>query len=70
MPAKTQRQSRLVSIPVAAERLDVSTKTLRRYIADGRLTAYRLGPKLLRVDLDELDAMLRPLATANRGGAS
>lgn len=65
MPAN--KSSRLVSLPQAAEMLGVTTRTLRRYIADGRLSAYRLGPRMLRVDLDELDALLRPLATTKRG---
>ena len=64
MPNKSQR--RLASIPVAAEQYGISDKTLRRYIAAGRVNGYRLGPRLLRVDLDELESLLRPLA----GGAS
>lgn len=63
MPA-TKSQRRLVSIAVAADEYGVSTKTLRRYIAAGRLTGYRMGPRLIRVDLDELDAALRPIPTA------
>jgi len=57
----------LVSIPTAAEYFGVCTKTIRRWIADGRLTGYRAGPKLIRVDLNELDAMLRPIPTAGGG---
>lgn len=55
---------RLESIPHAADYLGVSTKTIRRYIAAGRVTGYRTGPRLIRVDLNELDAMLRPIPTA------
>ena len=55
---------RLESIPNAAEYVDVSTKTVRRMIARGDLTGYRVGPRLIRVDLNELDAMLRPIPTA------
>lgn len=61
-PSATVR--RLESIPSAAEYLDVSTKTVRRYIAAGRITGYRTGPKLIRVDLNELDTMLQPIPTA------
>ena len=46
-----------VSLSVAADRLSVSEKTLRRMIAQGRLTAYRFGPRLVRVDANELDAL-------------
>ena len=52
---------RLESIANAAEHVDVSTKTIRRYIAAGLITGYRAGPRLIRVDLDELEAMLRPI---------
>lgn len=63
MPAN-KSQRRLASIPVAAEQFGVHHSTIRRYISAGRITGYRFGPRMLRVDLDELDAMLRPLATA------
>ena len=62
MPAN-KSQRRLSSLPDAAEQYGVSAKTLRRYISSGRITGYRFGPRMLRVDLDELDALLRPLAT-------
>ncbi|MGW5340313.1 helix-turn-helix domain-containing protein [Rhodococcus pyridinivorans] len=59
---------RLVSIPQAAEEYGVCTKTIRRYISAGRITGYRFGPRMIRVDLDEIEAMMRPMAAA--GGAS
>jgi excisionase family DNA binding protein len=37
---------------------DVSDKTIKRWIHDGRLTAYRLGPRMLRIDLDELEQLV------------
>lgn len=66
MPAN-KSQRRLSSLPEAAEQYGVSSRTIRRYISAGRITGYRFGPRMLRVDLDELDALLRPLAA---GGAS
>jgi hypothetical protein len=36
---------------------------MRRYVASGRLTGYRVGPRLIRIDLDELEAMLKPIPT-------
>jgi excisionase family DNA binding protein len=57
---------RYESLVEAAERLGVSTKTLRRRIADGSLTAYRLGPHLIRLDPAEVDALARPIPTAGR----
>jgi len=44
--------------------VDVSQKTIRRRIAEGSLTGYRMGPRILRVDLNELDALMRPIPTA------
>ncbi|MDQ1305876.1 MAG: hypothetical protein QG671_1708, partial [Actinomycetota bacterium] len=35
--------------------------TIRRWISNGRITGYRMGPRLIRVDLDELAAMLKPI---------
>ena len=59
------KKSRLISIPEAAKHYSVCTKTLRRYISDGRITAYRIGPRMLRVDLDEVDAaLLAPIGGA------
>ena len=51
---------RLTSIEAAAQYADVSPKTIRRRIADGTVPAYRFG-RLLRVDLNELDAALRKI---------
>ena len=69
MPTATPNKAvrRLESISEAADYLGVSTKTIRRYIASGRLTGYRAGPRLIRVDLNELDAVLRPIPTVGGG---
>ena len=56
---------RLASLDVAAKYVGTSPRTIRRAIAEGRLTGYRFGSRLLRVDLNELDATLEvilPLA--------
>lgn len=53
-----------VSMSVAAEHLGVSQKTLRRMISQGRITAYRFGPRLVRVDANELDAIGTKIPTA------
>ena len=46
------------SLTAAAERTGISVKTLRRRISDGRLVAYRGGPRLIRVDPADVDRML------------
>jgi excisionase family DNA binding protein len=57
--ARTRAQHRgpLVALAVAADEFGVSTKTIRRRIADGTVTGYRVG-RLVRVDLDELRTAL------------
>lgn len=58
---KNKSRPRLDSLNNAADFAGVSTKTIRRWISDGRITGYRMGPRLIRVDLDELAAMLQPI---------
>ena len=58
---------RLVSLHKAGELLGVNERTIRRYIAAGRITAYRLGPKLVRVNRDEVENQLRPIPTTGGG---
>lgn len=55
---------RYVTIAETAEYLQVSTATVRRLIADGELTGYRMGGsrRTIRVDLNEVDdQLMRPL---------
>lgn len=52
------------TIADAAARLGVSPRTIRRRIADGHLTAYRFGPRLIRLDAVEVDAVLRRIPAA------
>jgi len=52
------------SITDAAIEHGVHTATIRRRIADGTITAYRFGPRLIRLDLDEVSTSLRPIPTA------
>ena len=49
---------KLVSLTDAADILAVSTKTVRRYIADGHLEAVRLGRKTLRIKLDSIERFI------------
>ncbi|MGV0720565.1 excisionase family DNA-binding protein [Mycolicibacterium elephantis] len=59
-------QRRYASIQDAAEYLGVTDRTVRAMISDGRLTGYRNGTRLVRVDLNEVDARM----TAFGGGVS
>lgn len=62
-PNRASRR-RYVKIAEAAEYLDVTTRTVRQMVADGRLTAYRSGSRLVRLDLNEIDAAMRPFGGA------
>ncbi|WP_301120302.1 excisionase family DNA-binding protein [Mycolicibacterium fortuitum] len=46
------------SIKQAAIKYGLSEKTIRRRIADGTITAWRVGPRLIRVDMDQLESEL------------
>ena len=56
MPMSTK--SKYATIREAAERYNISQTTVRRYIANGRITGHRLGPRLIRVDLDQVEREL------------
>jgi excisionase family DNA binding protein len=57
----------LVSVAVAAQRLQLNERTVRRYADRGLLQAYRLGPRAIRLDLAEVDALLHPIPNATTG---
>ena len=57
-------KQQLRSVADAATIFGVSQKTIRRRIADGTLTAYRFGPRLIRVDVLEVQQLLRPIGGA------
>jgi len=63
---RTRSHEKLVALADAAEEFSVSVKTIRRRIADGTVTGYRVG-RLIRVDLDELRERLVVAIPARRG---
>jgi excisionase family DNA binding protein len=54
-----------LTIKQAAELKAVSTKTIRRWIALGLLPAERLGPRLIRIRHDDLEAVGRRIPAAS-----
>jgi excisionase family DNA binding protein len=63
--ANWQARQRLVSINDAATYCGVHPRTIRRRISDGTITGVTVGKKLVRVDLNEIDArLLQPIPTA------
>jgi excisionase family DNA binding protein len=57
------QMARYVPIKEAAERYSVTWWTIREWIDVGKITGYRLGDRLIRVDLDEIDGLLKPIPT-------
>ncbi len=49
---------RLVSLNDAADALAVSTRTVRRYIAEGQLEAVRLGRRTIRIKVDSIERFI------------
>ncbi|GAB3990076.1 helix-turn-helix domain-containing protein [Nocardioides marmoraquaticus] len=59
---------RWLSQQEAAEYLGVTDRTIRSYIARGDLKGHRVkGSRLVRIDRNDLDALLSPIPTARRG---
>jgi hypothetical protein len=57
---------KLVTLAEGAEYGHVCKATVRNWIAAGLITGYRRGPKLLFVDLRDIDRMTRPVPAAGR----
>nr|WP_238555696.1 helix-turn-helix domain-containing protein [Gordonia amicalis] len=51
----------MLSLSQAATLLGVSTRTIRRWIAAGELPAARIGPKLLRIRVEDLERLGTPI---------
>lgn len=55
-----------LSVPAAAAEYGVSTKTIRRRIADGHLRAYRMrGSTMIRIRRSDLDELFVQVPTTN-----
>lgn len=70
MPApRSSRRNprRLASITEGAGYANVCRRTIYNWVQTGRITGYRTGPKVIKVDLDELDALIRPVTIASNG---
>lgn len=57
LPKKQQLPDPELSIAQAAELKAVSPLTIRRWISQGRLRAYRYSPRVIRIKLADLDNM-------------
>ncbi|MCU1615951.1 MAG: DNA-binding protein [Frankiales bacterium] len=55
---------RWASYRVAAEYLGVNPRTIREMTRDGRITGYGSSSQMIRVDLNEIDACMKPVGGA------
>jgi hypothetical protein len=58
---------RWVLLPEAAAYAGVTTRTMRSWASNGTVPVYRIGPKLLQIDLNDIDA-LRVRVPTRAGG--
>ena len=45
---------------------NVSVRTVTGLIAEGKIPAYKFGPRLIRINLNDVDALMQPITS---GGA-
>lgn len=64
MANNTTSRRNLVSLQKFCDMYDITERTGRSWIAQGKIHGYRLGDRLIRVDLDEVERdLLRPIPT-------
>jgi excisionase family DNA binding protein len=61
-------RQRKLSVAEAADYHGCSERTIRRAIAAGRLRAYRVGVRMIRIDPRDLDRMARRIPAARVAG--
>ena len=61
--AGAQRAVEFCTIGQAADFLGLTERSIRRYIADGKLPAFRLGEKQIRIRVADVDTLLVPIPT-------
>ena len=64
-PSRAERRRTItqayIGIPDAAIYLGVAEKTVRRFIRDDKLPAYRLGGRVIKLKLEDVEALLVPI---------
>lgn len=66
MPASTT--DGFLTVQEAARLLKVSTVTIKRWLKQGRLRAYHVGPRAIRIKQEDIEGMITP-TTATTGTA-
>ena len=52
---------KIISLDATAEELGISKRVVRRLISTGQLRAYKVGKAIVRVDVDDIAAVLKPI---------
>jgi len=58
------RQRRWASMQQTADYMGVSLRTVREWITQGSIPGYRINARVIRVDLNEVDAAFQPFGGA------
>ena len=67
MSVETESKTRrYCSLAFGAEHLGVSERTLRRFIASGKLSGYKVGDRLIRLDFLEVMNFATPIHTSEK----
>ena len=51
----------LISLDAVAEEIGISKRSVRRLVSTGELRAFKIGERTVRVDTDDIAAVLRPI---------
>lgn len=62
----TAHDAELLTIAEAAALLKVGRSTVNRWLRDGRLPAYRVGPKAVRIRRTDLEQLMTPVGEAEK----
>ncbi len=66
--AAPDRPRRLRPLRKAADEYGINSYTFRRWIEAGLISSYRVGPKLIMVDLNEIEERVVRLVSSPRDG--
>ncbi|KHL18531.1 excisionase family DNA binding protein [Mumia flava] len=64
MAQPTPEDTIWLTLAEASARVSFTERSLRRFISEGSLPAYRVGSRHIRIKQSDLDALLRPIPTA------
>ena len=67
MPRKPKPEPDLVPVAKGAAEFQCRKRLLLDWIADGQITGYRFGSKMVYVDRNELRARMRPIPVKPNG---